>query len=274
MPDRIYQYFYCKATIFALFLSESENKRDKRMTKNADKIFDKKIKKIKDFKFNSSVADVFDDMVTRSVPFYDEIHFIIKDILNKTTFDNGLIYDLGCSTGTTIALMYSHLKTQKRFPSFIGVDNSAPMIKQCRQKLAQKQIKNYTLICKNIEQLDFLPSNLIVMNYTLQFVDPKIREMILKKIYSSLVPGGIFILSEKISCTNKKIDDLFIDLYYDFKKRNGYSELAIAQKREALENILIPLTPSKQMAMLKKAGFKKNDLLFKWYNFASFIGIK
>jgi len=239
-----------------------------------DKVFDKKIKSVRDFKFNNGVAQVFDDMVTRSVPFYDEIHFIIKDILNKTNFKEGLIYDLGCSTGTTISLIYSHLKSQKRAPRFIGIDNSAPMIKQCRQKLKRLGVKNYKLLCGTIENIELEPSNFIIMNYTLQFIDPQKRAQILEKIYKALLPGGIFILSEKISCKNSKIDELFTDLYYDFKRRNGYSELAIAQKRQALEDILIPLTTEQQLKLLRKAGFLKCDTLFRWYNFASFIGIK
>ena len=239
-----------------------------------DNIFGRKLKKIKGFEFNQEVVDVFDDMVSRSVPFYHEIHFIIRDILEKSTFKKGRIYDLGCSTGTTITLMDQHLKKTGREAQFIGVDNSSPMLKRCDQKLKKNKVSNYELICSNIEDLKLNPSNIIIMNYTLQFIPTAKRLEILNNIYKSLKTNGVFILSEKIKSQNTTVNKLMTDLYYDFKKRNGYSELEISQKREALENVLVPLTPKNQIANLKKAGFKKCEVLFRWYNFACFIGIK
>ena len=112
------------------------------------------------------------------------------------------------------------------------------------------------------------------MNYTLQFLDPKKRLQVLKTIYDGLRKDGVFMLSEKIRVDEGHVQDLLTELYYDFKRRNGYSELEIAQKREALENVLRPITPEKQLAALRDAGFKKVDMIFRWYNFASYIGIR
>ncbi|MEK6624185.1 MAG: carboxy-S-adenosyl-L-methionine synthase CmoA, partial [Bdellovibrionota bacterium] len=110
--------------------------------------------------------------------------------------------------------------------------------------------------------------------YTLQFITPKNRLALLKKIVSGLAPKGVLILSEKIINHNSHIQKLTTKLYYDFKKRNGYSELEIAQKREALDNILVPWTAERNLMLLKNAGLKNISMLFKWYNFASFIGYK
>ncbi len=115
---------------------------------------------------------------------------------------------------------------------------------------------------------------MVIMNYTLQFIPRDRRLGLVKKIYDSLNTGGVFIFSEKIVSSNTSVNDLLTDLYYDFKRRNGYSELEISQKREALENVLIPLTAEEQMELLQKAGFVKCEVLFRWYNFACFIGIK
>lgn len=240
-----------------------------------DEVFRKKIAKVTDFKFNNDVASVFDDMVSRSIPFYDEIHRIINDILGKSKFQNdGLIYDIGCSTGTTIMLMDNFLKSQNRKAKFIGIDPSNPMIAKADQKLSSNDVRDFELICNDASEIDYAKADIFIVNYTMQFIPLAKRKRLLKKIHSSLKKGGIIIMSEKINCLDRNIHLLQTELYYDFKRRNGYSELEISQKRDALENVLKPLTPSKNLQMLKDAGFKKSDMLFRWYNFACFIGIK
>lgn len=243
-----------------------------------DNIYAQKQNEIKSFKFDKNVAQVFDDMVQRSVPFYSEIHNILLDVYDRISpkEDNAIVYDLGCSTGETIDILLKHIAKKGHPPiSIVGIDNSAEMLQMAALKLqANPQAKAATLINQVIEDVDFKPSQMIIMNYTLQFIDPSIRFALLKKIYHSLLPGGVFILSEKIKCPTQKIDQSMIDLYYDFKERNGYSKLEIAQKREALENVLRPLTPTQQLDDLKHAGFVESDMIFRWYNFASYIGIK
>ncbi len=241
-----------------------------------DNIFSKKLNKITKFEFDETVASVFDDMLNRSIPFYDEIHKIILDILEYTFHNNDTIYDLGCSTGTTLTLLHNFLKFKKNTSRFklIGIDNSMPMIKKAKIKLQQNKITNTKLMCSDLEKIKLSTSGMIIMNYTLQFIPEKKRETLIKTIFDSLREGGIFIFSEKIISNNENINDLLTTLYYNFKKRNGYSEIEIAQKREALENVLIPLAPNSQIELLKNAGFKKVETIFRWYNFASFIGIK
>jgi tRNA (cmo5U34)-methyltransferase len=237
-----------------------------------DTIFKSKQDKIKEFEFNGEVASVFDDMVSRSIPFYGEIHKIILDILSKTFKDGDVIYDLGCSTGNSLLIVNRFLEG-KNF-KLVGIDNSPSMLSICEKKLLENGVKNYELKLSGLENIEFETSGFNIMNYTLQFINPLNRLELLQKIYKSLRPEGVFILSEKIKVENKEIDDLFTDLYYDFKRRNGYSELEISQKREALEKVLNPLTPNSQIELLKMAGFKKVETLFRWYNFACYIGIK
>jgi tRNA (cmo5U34)-methyltransferase len=241
-----------------------------------DHIFNTKKKFISNFSFNDEVAEVFDDMVSRSVPFYAEIHKIILDLVDSYYCPGDQIYDLGCSTGTTISILSRHIqnKFKKGAPSIFGVDNSPQMLKKCQEKLQSHLIENVELICEDINETVFLPSKIFIMNYTLQFLPPEEREKLIHRIYQSLKPGGIFILSEKIISENDEIDALLVKLYYDFKRRNGYSELEISQKREALENVMTPVTVNDQLSMLKSAGFKKTDVLFRWYNFACYFAIK
>lgn len=240
-----------------------------------DQVFNHPIQNIKGFEFNEEVAACFDDMVSRSVPFYDEIHRIILDLIDRTEATNGPIYDLGCSTATTFTLIDKHLKSKKKTaPTMIGIDNSGPMLEKAAAKIKANQMETVELQCKNIEEAELDNPSMVIMNYTLQFIPVERRIDILKKIYNSLADEGIFVLAEKLKSPTRSVDNLLTDLYYDFKRRNGYSELEISQKREALENVLVPLTPKRQMNMLREAGFKRVEMIFRWYNFACYLGIK
>ncbi len=242
--------------------------------KKHDKIFSKKQKQIEPFEFNHEVASVFDDMVSRSVPFYNEIHKMILDVAGTELPNHARIYDLGCSTGHTILSLYREAQILGRSFSYFGVDASAPMIAVCHKKLRTNGVTDFILTQSKVEDVLIKNANMVILNYTLQFITPKNRLALLKKIVSGLAPKGVLILSEKIINHNSHIQKLTTKLYYDFKKRNGYSELEIAQKREALDNILVPWTAERNLMLLKNAGLKNISMLFKWYNFASFIGYK
>ncbi len=239
-----------------------------------DTVFRAKLKRVPKFEFNQKVAEVFDDMVSRSVPFYHEIHRLLIDILNYRLKDEDRVYDLGCSTGSTLALVHA-FAVQKGIKNvkLIGIDSSPSMVQKASEKLRGLNVPAQ-LICNKAEEEEFEKCGVIIMNYTLQFIPAKERKALIKKAYKALRPGGILILSEKIKSSTPAIPSLITDTYYDFKRRNGYSELEISQKREALENVLVPWTPEKQAELLKSAGFNKSEMLFRWYNFASFVGVK
>lgn len=239
---------------------------------NRDTVYDHSMDSIPPFEFNQAVANVFDDMVSRSVPFYHEIHRVMLDILDRHYKPGTLIYDLGCSTGTTMSILAQHLKHKN--VSLVGCDVSSPMLEKAREKLTRERSFPVELIECRIENLFMKDCGVVIMNYTLQFIPQELRAGILRKIYQALRPGGVFILTEKIQSEIPIIERLQTDLYYDFKRRNGYSELEISQKREALEDILVPLAPEKQLKALKEAGFTQSDMIYKWFNFASYIGIK
>lgn len=98
------------------------------------------------------------------------------------------------------------------------------------------------------------------MVLVLQFIRPIHRKEIIKKIYEGINPGGVFIIIEKILCEEKSFNRDFIDFYYNFKRRNNYDELEISQKREALENVLIPYKTSENITLLKEAGFSEVEM--------------
>jgi len=233
-----------------------------------DRVFSKDIEK--QFEFDEEVASVFDDMLERSVPFYKDVLSLVSTLVEKNTKENDTVCDLGCSTASTLLEIFS--KTSKKL-ELIGIDSSSAMIKRAKRKVTAFGADVKLLEGDFIE--DTIPlSKVIIANYTLQFVRPRKREELVKKIYDSLEDEGIFIFNEKIIYEDKKLNKQMIDIYYDFKKQKGYSEYEIAKKREALENVLIPYSDEENIALAKSAGFKSVDIIFKWANFACFVAKK
>jgi tRNA (cmo5U34)-methyltransferase len=233
-----------------------------------DKVFNKTISK--QFEFDEEVASVFDDMLDRSVPFYKEMQRLSIVFANNFLENGSKVYDLGCSTGTTLIELS---KSCNKTLNLIGIDSSEAML-----ELASKKAKAFGVdidfICSDIFDVNLKGAKVIFSNYTLQFIRPLQREKLIKKIYDSLEDGGIFIFSEKLVSQNSILNKQFIDEYYSFKKTQGYSEFEISQKREALENVLIPYTEDENNKMIKDAGFSHCEMVFKWVNFATFIAIK
>jgi tRNA (cmo5U34)-methyltransferase len=228
---------------------------------------------VADFAFGKNVAAVFDDMIDRSVPFYQEIQRMVAEVGVDFAVENTNVYDLGCSTGTT--LLNLDLSIRKRV-KFIGVDNSQEMLKKCREKFAVHNfLHEHELVCADLNQgVHIENASMVLLVLTLQFVRPLYRDTLIKSIHQGLNENGCAILVEKVLGEDSVFNRLFIDYYYKLKKRHGYSELEISQKREALENVLIPYKLMENREMLLRAGFRYCDVFFKWYNFCGIIAVK
>lgn len=225
------------------------------------------------FAFDEAVADVFDDMLKRSVPFYFEVQNMIADLSAAFIRDGGLIYDLGCSTGTTMALLAQRLSDKN--PALIGLDNSPPMLERADKNLQKLGVDNYELREADLNRPgDFQTADVIVMNLVLQFIRPDNRAELIGRLYEALAEGGCLILVEKVRCSEPGFDELFVDAYHEFKKRNLYSDEEIARKREALENTLIAKTAEENKHLLIDSGFKKVETFFRWFNFCGFVAEK
>jgi len=235
---------------------------------NRDKVFSKPI--LKQFEFDEDVASVFDDMLNRSVPFYEQMLDLTTSFVLKYCKTNSVVYDLGCSTASTLINISQKSNTPLEL---IGIDNSDAMLNRAKHKTKAYGL-DISFLNDDIFNVDLKPANIIISNYTLQFIRPLQREKLIQKIYDSLEVGGVFIFSEKVITDDKTLNKLMIDEYYEFKKEKGYSDFEIAQKREALENVLIPYTYEENKKMIEDAGFKHFDCLFKWINFGTFIAIK
>jgi len=239
-----------------------------------DKLFD--IKKHPNiFEFNEDVANVFNDMLVRSIPFYNEVQKMFIELVVQFVRPNTNIYDLGCSNGNTLILLAKYIKDPTI--KIIGIDNSIAMLNKASQNIVDTigEDKRISLFEEGLDREVFMENaSIVLMNWTLQFVRPPNRNKLLRNIYLSLLKNGILILSEKVLCQSNVFNKLYINLYYDYKKTKKYSELEIARKREALENILIPYEVEEDICLLNESGFSLVDIFFKWYNFVSFVCIK
>ena len=230
-----------------------------------DKVFTEKISK--KFEFDEAVASVFDDMLSRSVPFYDEVRKLVISLILAEQEDDKKVLDLGSSTAKFLLDLHSKMDTKMQLK---GLDNSQAMLDRAEQK-CQAFGASIELELADMLEYDYKDEDVIVANYTLQFIRPMQRMELVKKLYNGLKEDGIFIFSEKVVFEDKALDKQMIDIYYDYKKEQGYSEYEIAQKREALENVLIPFTIRENIQMCKDAGFKNIETVFQWANFVTFV---
>ena len=194
-------------------------------------------------------------------------------LLDTFLISGDTIYDLGCATGTSL-LLFSRLLSDKNL-HFIGLDNSAPMLEKARLKAElHRKADSISFALEDITNFDHPGAGGVILHYTLQFIRPLQRHAFLARVYDSLRPGGVLLISEKVISHAPRLNREYIAIYHQFKKSRGYSELEIAKKREALENILIPFSVEENKDLLLQAGFASVETYFRWFNFASFVAVK
>jgi len=240
-----------------------------------DKLFAEPRTQIHDFNFGTETAAVFDDMLDRSVPFYGEMQRMIGELSADFAVDGSSIYDLGCSTANTFLSIGANL-TPDLNVKFVGLDYSDEMLHKAEEKLVSTRFPwPFELKHQDLnEGLQIENASVALMVLTLQFVRPLNRESLIANLHRGLNHNGCLILVEKVLGEHTTFNRLFIDHYYAMKKRKGYSEIEISQKREALENVLVPYQLDENIRLLRRCGFQHLDVFFKWYNFCGIIAIK
>jgi len=229
--------------------------------------------RIGDFIFDENVANVFDDMIRRSVPGYGSIINMAGVLAGQYAQPDSHCYDLGCSLGAGTLAMRRFI--QQDNVTIIAVDNSEAMVGKCRQNIVRSNLTvPVEIICEDINETAIENASFVAVNFTLQFVAPERRAELIRRICDGLLPGGVLIISEKIDFTDPAEQRVQTELHHSFKKFNGYSDLEIAQKRTALENVLVPDTLETHLERLQQAGFKHAHVWFRCFNFASLIAYK
>jgi tRNA (cmo5U34)-methyltransferase len=241
-----------------------------------DEMFAATAARASDFEFNSEVAEVFDDMLLRSIPFYREQQYMIQEIGRKFWLDGTGVYDLGCSTGTTLIALAKEIEQCSKL---VGYDSSPAMLERAKQKVAESRLATRIAVApgdlnSDLAGLELGNASLVTMCWTLQFVRPLYRDRVIRWIFDGLVDGGVLVVTDKILTNSSPMNRFFVDFYYDFKRRNSYSTDEIQRKREALENVLIPYRVDENLEMFRRNGFEIAETFFQWYNFAGFLCVK
>lgn len=240
---------------------------------NKDTLFSAPIEKIGDFTFDEAVAEVFPDMIQRSVPGYSNIITAIGMLAARFVQPNTQVYDLGCSRGA--ATLSARRNIQQPNVKLIAVDNSPAMIERCRRHIeAYHGESAVEIVCDDIRHIEIENASMVILNFTLQFLPPADRTLLLQKIYRGLNRGGVLVLSEKFRFDDPIINELQIDLHHEFKRANGYSELEVSQKRTALENVMRTDSIPQHKVRLRDVGFEQIELWFQCFNFGSMLAIK
>lgn len=236
-------------------------------------IIDKNIDfKNTEWKFDENVVKIFDSHVRKSVPMYDEFHNMIRNLSQWFIYDNTNVYDIGTSTGEGLKGLIDIYK--HRDVNFIGIDNSIDMIEESKKRF--KDYKNISLLNIDItsDVLHIENASFITSILTIQFLNKKDRQPLLQKIYNGLNKGGAFVLVEKVIGNNARFDEMFIEMYHDFKLTQGFTEQEIFSKSRAIRGIMQPNTINENLELLNSVGFSDVDIFFKWCNFVGIIATK
>lgn len=238
-----------------------------------DKIYATPHEHLVDFAFDERVASVFPDMIRRSVPGYGDIIALLGLFAEQYAQPGSTLYDLGCSLGA--ATLSLRRRTTAAECRIVAIDNAAAMVERCREHIATDLSPTPVEVqCADIREVAIERASVVVLNFTLQFLPPEERLALLKKIHAGLLPGGVLVLSEKIRFAEAESQQFEESMHLAFKRANGYSALEVSQKRQALENVLIPDTVQEHRARLLTAGFHRVEPWFQAFNFASFAAFK
>jgi tRNA (cmo5U34)-methyltransferase len=240
-----------------------------------DTLFQTTLSGPEDFVFDDRVVRVFPDMINRSVPGYGLIVPMIGMLARRYARENTVLYDLGCSLGAVSLAM----QTTVREPGvrIVAVDRSADMIHQLNENLEQNPdalAPKIKTVQQDIALTPIQNASVVVLNFTLQFLQPAQRDGLLGRVAAGLVPGGILVLSEKIRFEDEEEHALQTQWHHDFKKAQGYSELEIARKRDALENVMKPDSMEQHLERLRNAGFDRVCRWFQGFSFVSMVAFR
>ena len=235
-----------------------------------DRIFARSLSEVRAFEFNEEVANVFEDMISRSVPGYSLILRMIGLYADIFATPGSRIYDLGCSLGAASLVIAG--QTRGRDCRIVAIDNSKAMIDRCQRH--ESRMSSIEWRCQDIRETELESASMVVLNLTLQFLSPEERPGLIKRIFQCLDPGGVLVISEKIVFEDALENRRMTELYQGYKKTMGYSDLEISQKRNALEKVLLPDTGACHEGRLEEAGFGEIYQCFRGFNFVSYLAIK
>ena len=243
------------------------------MSDDKDRLFAKNRALTSGFRFDEQVVKVFPDMIARSVPGYELVIPMIGLLARRYAQPDSQIYDLGCSLGAASLAM--SLAMRASGTRIIAVDNSEAMVDRCRRNLLDKGgTVPIDVQLKDVLDIQIENASVVVLNFTLQFLGRDQRLSLINRISEGMRAGGVLVISEKICFEDEQEQADQTTWHHDFKRAQGYSDLEIAQKRNALEDVLLPETESSHFERLQMAGFSRYHRWFQCFSFVSYIAFK
>ena len=238
-----------------------------------DKLFARSRALTTGFRFDEQVVRVFPDMIARSVPGYELVIPMTGMLARRYAQPDSHLYDLGCSLGAASLAMSLAVKEQGT--RIIAVDNSEAMVTRCKKNMTgQAGSIPVDVRLQNIIDTPIENASVVVLNFTLQFLDRDQRQSLINRVASGWLSGGVLILSEKICFEESQEQEAQTEWHHDFKRSQGYSELEIAQKRNALEEVLRPETEASHFKRMQQAGLTRYHRWFQCFSFASYVAFK
>lgn len=223
--------------------------------------------------FSGAVADTFDDHVSKSVPLYHQGHDLICAVSDFFVKPDSTVYEIGSSTGS-LSLKLAERNKAKTGASFIGIDIEPDMVEHAKMKAAAAGLANAVFNADDVVTMEFQAADLIIAYYTVQFIRPSVRQLLINKIYNALHWGGAFVLFEKVRAPDARFQDIATLLYNDYKLERGYSPDEIISKSRSLKGVLEPFSTQGNIDLLQRAGFKDIMGIQKYICFEGMLAIK
>lgn len=218
-----------------------------------------------------NISEDFDEHIRKSIPLYNQGHELICHYSDFFLKPDSVIYDIGCSTGKFLEKL-AHHHEHKRNLEMIGIDTVQDMIDFASRRFIDDD--RLSFVVGNALDLDMKKSDMVVANYTIQFLPPRVRQTLLDAIYQSLNWGGAFFMFEKVRATDSRFQDYANQVYTEFKLKNGFSEAEIINKTRSIKGVMEPFSTEGNIDMLRRSGFSDIISIQKYVCFEGFLAIK
>ena len=215
-------------------------------------------------------AKEFDQIILKYIPYYEEM---IGALISAIPFEKSKsfeVMDLGCGTATVSK------KIKENFPNanITCLDQAENMLKMAKNKL--QKYTDITYVLSDFNNLKFNKKyDLVVSSLALHHLKTdEDKKRIYKKIYNNLSNNGIFYIADAVIGNNEHLHNIYISKWKEFMQRN----VSI----EEIEEKVMPMykeedRPAKlmdQINWLVKIGFRDVDVIWKYYKFAVYGGLK
>jgi len=223
--------------------------------------------------FDQNVTDVFENMLSRSIPEYDTMRTLVFDLGATLVQPGTAIVDIGCSKGDALEPFVRRFGRANRY---IGAELSETMLEAARQRFAAQIVQGMVDVRRLDLRVEYPQemASLTLAVLTVQFIPIEYRQRLMQRIAAHTVSGGGLVLVEKVLGSSAPIDDILTRHHYALKSANGYTAEQIERKRLALEGVLVPVAGRWNEDLMREAGFNHIECFWRWCNFAAWIALK